>query len=130
MPCASRASTVVEGENEPQRMQQKRKGEAGEHHAGERTPLSALQRLAIRNRSRSEQGADDDQQRTDQARKISRPHCIGAAGLELAPEPQAEQAEGHVEISGEKILAEKDIHRKGENYFCRAFTRPASSRIG
>src|SRR6185369_15970962 len=77
-------------------------------HEDPRPPPPALRNLSSpKERHRRERRTDRDQQRADEPREITRFHRACGSGVEVASEPQAQQAERHVEAAGEKILARK-----------------------
>src|SRR3954463_2350088 len=94
--------------HEPERMQQERESEARQGHEDQRPPPAALRNLSgPKQRHRRERRTERDQQRADEPREITRFHRACGSGVEVASEPEAQQAERHVEAAGEKILARK-----------------------
>jgi len=103
------------------------------------TKISAARFLApeprrLQQRGHCERRSDGDEQHANEARKVSGLHGAGSPDFQRASEPQAEQAERQVEIAGEKVLAgeQRPMCRamRALRLFCRAFTKPASSRTG
>src|SRR5688572_749433 len=96
-----------ERSHQTERPQQQREGKRGSGDQQQRPPRPAFRSFALAHQTRgSECAAESDQHRANEPREIAGPHIARRAAVEVAGEPEAEQAERDEHHAREQVLVQ------------------------